>query len=190
MSSPISSVIHPLEVFPYLEDDILAIIDLKLPLALYKEELTLKDWFLTSIWQTFTLTLLRVCLTVALLDLRAAAAGVWLLLPPAGDWDLSLWGDDDGDFCFFFSPTKQQCCGSLWICRGAGESGLLYRALVALMAYQAAWKNILQNLPSLVSLHVPLYLNLWLWGWHLHIPALLPQFFFSSSNLVMSSRSL
>ena len=50
------------------------------------------------------MTLFRVCLTVAEFVL-SAAAGVWLLRPPAGDWDLSLWGEAAGDF-FFFSPAS------------------------------------------------------------------------------------
>ena len=46
-----------------------------------------------------------------LLDLRALTAGVWLLFPPDGEGDLSLCGDDEGDFCFFLSSffTTSSC---------------------------------------------------------------------------------
>ena len=112
--APVSKVIFSLEVLPVLADDIFTIMVLSFPLALL-EELTLKDLSLTSILWTLMLTLFRLCQMVALLELRAEAAGVWLLLP-AGDWDLSLWGDEAGDFLSpsFFLQTAVLCELVVW----------------------------------------------------------------------------
>ena len=64
-------------------------------------EFTVKDLFSTSLWY-LTPTWFRLCLTIAEFVLRAVA-GVWLRLPPAGDWDRSLCGEVAGDFFFLAS---------------------------------------------------------------------------------------